>query len=136
MLQGVLADVNIEGHVDYLMSIAQAAPWNGLWIDFGLSYARFGDVGLDRRAPDTEIWQLCQDEEWLLITDNRNQESIDSLETTIRSRNTIHSLPVLTIGSVQRLRQSRGYAEDIVIGLFGILMDLDNLRGTGRLYLP
>ena len=136
MLKGVLADVNIEGQVDHLLAIVQAAPWDGLWRDLGLAYAKFGDVGLDRRAPDAEIWQLCQDEEWLLITDNRNRDSADSLEATIRAHNTIHSLPVLTVANVQRLRQSRDYAEEIVISLFGILLDLENLRGAGRLYLP
>lgn len=136
MLKGVLADVNTEGHVDFLMAVAQAAPWEGLWRELGLTYARFSDVGLGRRAPDAEIWQLCQREEWLLITDNRNQEGADSLEATIRSRSEIHSLPVLTISSVPRLRHSREYAERVVIALFDIVIDVENLRGAGRLYLP
>ncbi|HJT35770.1 MAG TPA: hypothetical protein VJ783_27320, partial [Pirellulales bacterium] len=91
--------------------------------------------GLDRRAADVEIWQQCQDDGWLLITDNRNENDENSLEATLRTRGTGDSLPVLTISNSQRLRQNREYAERVVESLFGILIDVENLRGTGRLYL-
>jgi hypothetical protein len=56
MVQGVLADVNIEAHVNYLMALVQAVPWLDLWQELGLVYARFADVGLKRDAPDADIW--------------------------------------------------------------------------------
>lgn len=61
MVTGILADVNIEGHVDYMMALVRAAPWLDLWQELGLIYATFADVGLDRGAPDDDIWQRCQD---------------------------------------------------------------------------
>lgn len=136
MLRGVLADVNIEGHVDFVMAVARAARWGDLWQELGLDYAKFSDVALDRTASDAEIWACCQQGGWLLMTDNRNEESETSLEATLQSRNTSECLPVLTIANIHQLRHSRDYAEQVVESLFGILIDIEALRGAGRLYLP
>ena len=135
-MKGILADVNIEGQVDYLMALARGEPWGDLWQELELGYATFGEVGLDHDATDAEIWHCCQREKYLLITDNRNRDGSNSLEATIRSQNTDRSLPVLTISSSQQLRHSRKYAEEVVVSLFRILIDIEALRGTGRLYLP
>lgn len=136
MVKGVLADVNIEAHVDYLMARTQAAPWSDLWQGLGLVYVRFADLGLQRDAPDAEIWERCQIGEYVLITTNRNSDRADSLEATIRAQNTEQSLPVLTIARPERLRRSRDYADEIIESLFATLIDIEGLRGTGRLYLP
>jgi hypothetical protein len=135
-VKGVLADVNIEGHVDLIISMVLATTWADLWRELGLSYMHFRDVGLDAKAKDAVIWQLCQSEEYVLITSNRNQDDADSLEATIRDRSTARSLPVLTIADPERVRNSREYAEEIVESLIGTLIDMDELRGAGRLYLP
>ncbi len=71
-----------------------------------------------------------------MITDNRNPDKSDSLETMIRTRTLPTSLPVFTISDIQRFRLERDYAEAIVAKLLEYLMDADNLRGAGRLYLP
>lgn len=135
-MKGILADVDIEGQVDYLIAIARSGTWAALWHELGLDYATFYDLGLDHGATDAKIWQRCQDEGYILITDNRNLDSPDSPEATIRTRNSARSLPVLTIANSERLRQSRDYAEEIVASLFSTLIDIDTARGTGRLYLP
>jgi hypothetical protein len=72
----------------------------------------------------------------VLITNNRNADSEDSLEVAIREHNTPNSLPVLTIGNVDRFRKSRKYAEKVVEQLYDYLEDIDSVRGAGRLYLP
>lgn|SRR5487761_1087352 len=136
MLTGVLADVNIEGHVDYLMALVRAAPWVDLWQELELAYATFADVGLHHQSPDAEIWQVCQDMGYVLITSNRNHDDADSLEATIRARNTERSLPVFTIANTERLRYNRDYAQSVAEGLVDALIRIETLRGTGRLYLP
>lgn len=136
MVTGVLADVNIEGHADYLMSLVRAAPWTELWAELELTYAKFDDVQISREAPDSEIWQFCQQHGFLLLTNNRNDEGPDSLEAAIRFGNSESSLPVLTIGDVERLRRSRDYAECTAESLIDTLLRIESLRGTGRLYLP
>jgi hypothetical protein len=46
------------------------------------------------------------------------------------------SLPVLTIANAQQVLQSRDYAERVAVRLLDYLLNIDNLRSTGRLYLP
>jgi hypothetical protein len=101
-----------------------------------ISYFRFADVGLANETPDSAVWQVCQDEQLVLITDNRNHNDLDSLEKTIRTKNTPDSLPVFTISSASRLHESREYAVRIAEKLLDFLERIDSLRGTGRLYLP
>jgi hypothetical protein len=46
------------------------------------------------------------------------------------------SLPVLTLADPDRIHREREYAELVVERLFEVLIDVNALRGTGRLYLP
>jgi hypothetical protein len=45
-------------------------------------------------------------------------------------------VPVFTISDMQRFRSEREYVELVVAKLLEYLLDVDNLRGVGRLYLP
>jgi len=135
-VKGILADAHAIGHVDYLVRLLQAAPWAEFWQDLGITYFRFEDVGLSPESTDLEIWQRCQAEQLILITDNRNYDSPASLESVIRELNAPDSLPVFTIGDLDKLRTSRRYAERVVIMLYDYLLRIDTVRGTGRLYLP
>jgi len=57
------------------------------------------------------------------------------LEATIQASHTFTSLPVLIISEPQRILSSRTYARQVVERLVEYLIDVENLRGTGRLYL-
>lgn len=96
----------------------------------------FRDVGLDQAARDGDVWDMCQREGLVLITANRNDDGPDSLEAVIRARGTANSLPVFTIGSADQIFQGSDYADRVVEKMLEFLLDLDNVRGTGRLYLP
>ena len=48
-----------------------------------------------------------------MITGNRNDESPDSLEATIRNENQPDSLPVITIADSDRVLRDRLYAEKV-----------------------
>ena len=89
-----------------------------------------------RESRDSLIWETCQKEELVLITENRNDDDPDSLESTIQARNTATSLPVFTIANIPHLRTSREYADRIIESLLDALLRIDALRGTGRLYPP
>jgi hypothetical protein len=133
---GILADVNIQGHVDSLVILMRAEPWRLFWDYLRIPYLHFADVGLAPDALDSLVWDTCQKEELILITDNRNKKDADSLEATIQARNTPASLPVFTIGSVPHLRASREYADRVIDKLLDSLLRIETLRGTGRLFLP
>jgi hypothetical protein len=135
-VKALLADANIEGYVDNLVAVMQAAPWKLFWDHLQLRYLHFADVGLSPNSPDSLVWQTCQQNGLYLLTDNRNQRGADSLEETIRVYNTATSLPVFTIGDIQRLRKSKDYGQEIIEALFGYLLEQENIRGTGRLFLP
>lgn len=65
-----------------------------------------------------------------------DDDGSDSLEATIQQHNTPHSLPIFTLANDQRVLRDRLYAEAIADWLLEFLFDIDNYRGTGRLYLP
>jgi hypothetical protein len=133
---GLLADNNVLGQVEALVQIMQSESWTDFWADLGLALKRFDDVGLTPAASDKEIWVACQAQQLILITDNRNNDSADSLEATIRQHNQPHSLPVFTIAHVKKVLASRAYAERVVESLYDYLLRIDDVRGAGRLYIP
>jgi hypothetical protein len=133
---GILADWNVGGHALALVRRAQADPWREFADELGLKLFLFRDVGLESTARDVEVWELCQREGFVLVTANRNDDGPDSLEAVIRSRGTPASLPVFTIGNSDRIFQSADYADRVVERMLEFLLDLNAVRGTGRLYLP
>jgi hypothetical protein len=135
-VKGILADVNIQGHVDLLVVLMQAEPWKLFWDHLNLKYAHFGEFDLAANTPDSLVWEMCQREGLVLLTDNRNKKSLDSLEATIQARNNPTSLPVFTIANIPHLRASRDYADRGIDKLLDSLLRIDMLRGAGRLYLP
>lgn len=135
-MQGILADVNIVGQVEYLVRIMQSPEWVDLWQLLGLELIRFTDVGLLSTSTDLEIWNCCQREDLLLLTNNRNAAGPESLEAAIRENLTFNSLPVFTIANVRRLATSKEYAARAAERLYEYLLQIDELRGIGRLYLP
>ena len=135
MLQ-LLADVNIEGQVARLVSLMQGESWREYWDHLELRLLRFQDVRLSRSDTDAQVWQICQQQQLYLLTNNRNDDGPDSLAATIRAHNTAASLPVFTLSDADRVYPSKDYAERVVESLFDYLLRIDTLRGTGRLYLP
>jgi hypothetical protein len=85
---------------------------------------------------DLDLWQLCQEQGIVLITGKRNADGPTSLEIAIRNFGTETSLPVITISEPKRLLKDREYAEATTARLIEPLIDLESLRGTGRLYIP
>jgi hypothetical protein len=124
-VKGILADINIQGHVDLLVVLMQAEPWKLFWDHLNLQYVHFADVGLAPDALDSLVWETAQKEELVLITNNRNKDDVDSLEAMIQTRNTPTSLPVFTIANVPHLRASREYADRVIERLLDSLLRID-----------
>jgi hypothetical protein len=136
MVKGILADVHMRGFIEALVREMKSDYWADFWKHVGPEFYYFEDVGLTPTSTDLEIWHRCQAERLILLTDNRNQEGDDSLESAIRLHNQSDSLPVLTIGSLDRFGNSKAYAKLVVETLYDYLMEIDRVRGAGRLYLP
>jgi hypothetical protein len=71
----------------------------------------------------------------LLVTANRNNADATSLQTTLQRENTPDALPVITVARKEGLKQS-DYRQRLVLRLAEIIFDLDDHRGTGRLFIP
>jgi hypothetical protein len=135
-VKGILADNNVIGQVAHLVHLMQAEPWVEFWRALDLNLRSFDDVGLLPTSSDTEVWQKCQDEKLILVTDNRNDDAPDSMKAAIRDLGTPNSLPVFTIADLDRFMASREYQEKVVASFYEYLLRIDEVKGTGRLFLP
>jgi hypothetical protein len=133
---GILADADIQGHVRALVGLLSEDPWKQFWTELNITFHTFDSLGLSRDASDLEVWTAVQANNTVLITGNRNQEGPDSLEATIRRLNRPDCLPVFTIAAPERVRRDRDYALRTALRLLEHLSDLEDFRGTGRIYLP
>ena len=136
MALAILADANIQGQVFRIVQEMENGEWSELWASLDIGFTTFARIGIPTELPDQDLWHLCQRDGYLLITANRNGHGPNSLDAVIRSDGQPESLPVFTIGSVDRLMKSRDYAEAVMLKLLDHLQLLDNLRGGGRIYLP
>jgi hypothetical protein len=132
----LLADENAEKYLDAVLSVCRSPRWVGIWAALDVRVVTFADLSLVGSAPDDAIWFACQREGVVLFTDNRNSDTLDSLQATILAQNTVSSLPVLTPGESPRLLTDQDYLERAAIRLMEILMEIDQYRGTGRLFIP
>ncbi len=131
----ILIDVNMEGQGQRIWVRLQTADWRDVTVGLALTFRTFREVGLDPASPDHIVWRFCQRQGFYLLTSNRNDDSEDSLEATIRRDGTPLSLPVFTLPLPDRVYQA-SFLEQVVEKLLEYVLDAENIRGTGRLYLP
>jgi hypothetical protein len=132
----IMADHNVEGHFEVLLRLWTSETWQSMWESLGLEVESFERLGLSHDMADRDLWQICQQREIVLLTANRNDEGPGSLEATIRTLNNPGSLPVFTIADPESVFMRRDYAERVAIQILEYLLELDNFRGVGRLYVP
>lgn len=128
----ILVDHNIEGYAVTLTGVLASEGWLEL---LPIRIVTFMEVQLPYTLNDRMVWRFAQEHTMILLTDNRNKKGADSLEQTIREENTATSLPVLTIGKVDRLGE-KTYRGQVVTRLVDIVSDLDTYLGVGRLFIP
>jgi hypothetical protein len=72
----------------------------------------------------------------ILLTANRSMKGKNSLEQVMRQENTSTSLPFVTIGNIDRLLAEPDYRERCVNRLVDIVVDIEDYRGTRRIFIP
>ena len=135
-MPAIMADHDIEGQMQVLLRLLTSAAWFEVWHELAIRVESFASLGLPENTSDIALWQFCQTQQIILITGNRNKAGPEALEAVIEQNNTPSSLPVLTIGVPPRVLSSRAYAERVATRLLEVLLDVEQYRGTGRLYLP
>ena len=128
----ILADHNLEGQASLLWDILAVEGWLQL---LPMQLVTLQDVGLPTDSSDRELWRFAQGRQMILLTANRSMRGDESLEQTIREENTPGSLPVITVGSPDRMDE-RTYREQCASRLVEIVLDLDQYLGAGRLFIP
>ncbi len=128
----ILVDHDIEGQVLILWGTLAAEGWLELC---PLAVVTFVQAGLPVDSSDRTVWRFAQAHGMILLTHNRNMHDADSLEQTIREENTPTSLPVITLGRAERLRE-RAYRERCVVRLIEIGLEIEQYLGTGRIFIP
>ncbi len=59
-MPGLLADVNVQGHVPYLQRLLEKLGVLDMVAGLDLTLATFPELGLDRRTDDRTLWHFCQ----------------------------------------------------------------------------
>lgn len=134
-MQIILSDYNCEGQA---LAIFNRLYYDQVWLELvPMRLLRFRQISLSRKAPDERVWRTCQEEGFILLTGNRSGADGDvSLEHIIRTLVTPDSLPVLTIGNLKRVSVDPDYCRACGERMAEIVDDIENFRGTTRLFIP
>jgi hypothetical protein len=95
----------------------------------------FADVDLPIDSSDRDVWRFAQKNRLILLTGNRNNDGEDSLQQTIWDENQPTSLPVITIGVLDRIEE-HAYGKRCAEKLVEIVLNIENYLGIGRIYIP
>jgi hypothetical protein len=128
-----LVDHNLEGH-----SLLLAGNIANLgWLDLlQIRFISFEEVALSVTSDDRIVWRFAQTNQMILLTANRSMKGENSLEKVMREENTSTSLPVVTIGDADRVLTDIDYRNRCVDRLIEIIFDIDDYRGSRRLFIP
>lgn len=128
----ILLDHDVEGQAFLLWGTLSAMGWLEL---LPMRLVRLADVGLPDDSTDRKVWRCAQAKQMLLLTNNRNMQGVDALEQTIRDEGHIASLPVITIARAECMSE-RTYREQCAIRLLEIVIELEDYRSVGRIFIP
>lgn len=129
----LLIDHNLKGQAVVLSGKLKASGWLDL---ISIRFVTFKEVGLPIDSDDRVVWRFAQSNQMILLTANRTMKGKNSLEQVLREENTPTSLPVVTIGNVDRLLDEPDYRERCVNRLVEILVDIEDYRGARRIFIP
>ena len=99
-MNSILVDHNINGQAGRMWMLLSHYGWLNHW---PLDFIKFDEIALPITTSDRAVWQLAQENQFILLTANRRATGQESLQETIDLLNTSTSLPVVTIGNVDRM---------------------------------
>jgi hypothetical protein len=128
-----LVDHNLEGHALLLSGNIASLGWLDL---FPIRFITFEESELSIISNDRVVWRFAQANQMILLTANRSMKGKNSLEQVMREENTSTSLPVVTIGDGDRVLSDPDYRNRCIDRLIEIVFDIDDYRGSRRLFIP
>ena len=138
-MRGLLFDVNIQSHRAHFARLLDQNGLSAVFAELGVSMKILADLKLPLDIDDRSLWYHCQSQDFVLLTDNRNEHGSESLQATLVDSWMIGNLPVLTLSSKTRLARDRAYAQrvaaDIADVLFGVFQS-GEFRDQARVWIP
>lgn len=128
-----LVDHNLEGHALLLAGSIASLGWLDL---LPIRFVIFEEVGLSVDSDDRVVWRFAQRNQMILLTANRSMKGKDSLEQVMRKENVSISLPVVTVGDPNRLLTDSNYRNRCTDRLIEIAFEIDDYKGSRRLFIP
>ena len=128
-----LIDHNLNGHALIFFGCIASQGWLNI---LPIRFITFDEIGLPINTNDRVVWRLAQENQMILLTANRSMKGKDSLEQVMREEITPNSLPVITIGSADRLLNDSDYRERCVESLIEIVLSINVYMGVNRLFIP
>jgi hypothetical protein len=128
-----LIDHNLKGHALVLFGAIASQGWLDI---VSIQFVTFAEIELSINSDDRVVWRLAQENQMILLTANRSMKGKNSLEQVMREENTAISLPVITIGNADRLLNDSEYRERCVERLIEIVLNIDDYRGSMRIFIP
>jgi hypothetical protein len=137
-MRGLLADANIQGHLAYLRQLLDSLDLSVVLVELHLNLVTFPDVHLRPDVDDRFLWNYCQQEGWVLFTENRNNDGPDSLYATLNDSWQTGHLPVLTLANKGRFEHDRAYAERVATEVAELLFGISQQEflDQPRIYVP
>ncbi len=128
-----LVDHNLEGHALLLSGNIASLGWLDL---LPIRFVTFEEVELSVTSSDRVVWRFSQANQMVLLTANRSMKGKHSLEQVMREENTPTALPVITIGDADRVLSDPNYRNRCIDRLIEIIFEIDDYKGTMRLFIP
>ena len=137
-MRGILADVNVQGQLPYLVRLMENMGLTDILEDLQLRFFTFRDFGLSPRMDDRSLWQFCQLGKFVLLTENRNHDGPDSLTATLLDSWVQGLLPVLTLGNKGKFDNHPEYAVRVAGDIADLLFDFAHgaQRDRARIFIP
>ena len=108
-MQGLLADVNVQGHLATVRILLRKSGLIPLLSELGLRLVTFPELDLHPGLDDRSLWNFCQQQGWVLFTENRNHDGPDSLYGTLADSWKDGCLPVLTLANKRRFEHESNF---------------------------
>ena len=137
-MPGLLADVNVQGHLPYLRQLLETLELWPVLAELNVAFVTFADLEPPRGLDDRTLWNHCQRDGWVLFTENRNDDGPDSLQATLDDSWRIGLLPIFTLANKGRFEHDPVYAQRVAIDVAELLFGIEQgeYLDLPRIYLP
>ncbi len=120
-MHGLLADENFQGHMPRLGQALRSLDLSDLLAEEAIRFESFRDHGLASGLDDRSLWNYCQDEGFVLLTYDKNNDGPNSLQATMEDSWIVGRLPVITVSNQNQFARDGAYAVRVASSIAEIL---------------